>query len=83
MNCKCYCEKYNMFFPLQVEVFHKDTGLSDTLLSGCKVVLRERNVVRGLMSRCETISSKMTKQVTQVMKRDAGARRQPSILNQQ
>ncbi|KAM9392350.1 SWI/SNF-related matrix-associated actin-dependent regulator of chromatin subfamily A containing DEAD/H box 1A [Pholidichthys leucotaenia] len=66
-----------------VEVFHKDNGLSEDLLLGCRVVLRERKVVLGLMSRCETISSKMVRQVTEVMEKGTGFTQQPSILNSQ
>ncbi|XP_071339280.1 SWI/SNF-related matrix-associated actin-dependent regulator of chromatin subfamily A containing DEAD/H box 1A [Trachinotus anak] len=65
------------------EVFHKDNGLSEDLLVGCKLVLKERKVVLGLMSKCETISSKMVKQVTQVMKNGTGSMKQPSVLNSQ
>ncbi|MEQ2179454.1 hypothetical protein GOODEAATRI_025070 [Goodea atripinnis] len=32
---------------------------------GCKVVLKERKVILGLMSKCQTISSKMVKWVTE------------------
>uniref|UniRef100_UPI0037E70398 SWI/SNF-related matrix-associated actin-dependent regulator of chromatin subfamily A containing DEAD/H box 1A n=1 Tax=Semicossyphus pulcher TaxID=241346 RepID=UPI0037E70398 len=66
-----------------VDVFHKDNGLSDSLLLGCRVVLKERKVVLGLMSKCETISSRMTKQVTSVMEKGTGAMKQPSVLNSQ
>ncbi len=72
-----------MFFPLEVEVFHKENGLSEDLLLGCRVVLKERKVVLGLMSKCDTISSKMVKQVTEVMEKGTGAMKQPSILNSQ
>uniref|UniRef100_A0A8C2WH65 DNA helicase n=1 Tax=Cyclopterus lumpus TaxID=8103 RepID=A0A8C2WH65_CYCLU len=64
-----------------VELFVKANGLSESLLLGCKVVLKERKVVLGLMSRCKTISSKMVKQVTEVMESGTGAMKQP-ILNQ-
>ncbi|XP_071763311.1 SWI/SNF-related matrix-associated actin-dependent regulator of chromatin subfamily A containing DEAD/H box 1A [Centroberyx gerrardi] len=66
-----------------IEVFHKENGLSEDLLLGCRVVLKERTVVLGLMSKCETIASKMVKQVTQVMDKGTGAMKQPSILNSQ
>ncbi|XP_034728991.1 SWI/SNF-related matrix-associated actin-dependent regulator of chromatin subfamily A containing DEAD/H box 1A isoform X1 [Etheostoma cragini] len=66
-----------------IDVFHKENGLSDGLLLGCRVVLKERQVVLGLMSKCNTISSKMFKQVTQVMERGTGAMKQPSVLNSQ
>ncbi|KAF1389259.1 hypothetical protein PFLUV_G00071590 [Perca fluviatilis] len=66
-----------------IDVFHKDNGLSDALLLGCRVVLKERQVVLGLMSKCNTISSKMFKQVTQVMERGTGSMKQPSLLNSQ
>lgn len=66
-----------------VDVFHKDNGLSESLLLGCRVVLKERKVVKGLMSKCETISLKMVRQVTEVMEKGTGAMKQPSILNSQ
>uniref|UniRef100_A0A3Q3VIL1 DNA helicase n=1 Tax=Mola mola TaxID=94237 RepID=A0A3Q3VIL1_MOLML len=59
----------------------KNNGLSEDLLLGCRVVLRERKVVLGLMSNCETISSKMVKQVTEVMQKGTGSMKQPCILN--
>ncbi|XP_017269083.1 SWI/SNF-related matrix-associated actin-dependent regulator of chromatin subfamily A containing DEAD/H box 1A [Kryptolebias marmoratus] len=65
------------------DVFHKGNGLSEDLLQGCKVVLKERKVVLGLMSKCETISSKMVKRVTKVMDNGMGSSKQPSILNSQ
>ncbi|XP_029016897.1 SWI/SNF-related matrix-associated actin-dependent regulator of chromatin subfamily A containing DEAD/H box 1A [Betta splendens] len=64
-----------------IEVFHKENGLSEDLLMGCRVVLKERKVVLGLMSKCETISSKMVKQVTKLMEKATGGVEQPSILN--
>uniref|UniRef100_A0A3Q0SKS4 DNA helicase n=1 Tax=Amphilophus citrinellus TaxID=61819 RepID=A0A3Q0SKS4_AMPCI len=66
-----------------IEVLHKDNGLSEDLLPGCRVVLKLRKVVLGLMSKCQTISSKMVKQVTEVMEKGTGAVKQPSILNSQ
>ncbi|KAI3372781.1 hypothetical protein L3Q82_023239, partial [Scortum barcoo] len=65
------------------DVFHKNNGLSEDLLLGCRVVLKERSVVVGLMSRCETISSKMVKQVTAVMEKGTGGMKQPNVLNSQ
>nr|XP_057927464.1 SWI/SNF-related matrix-associated actin-dependent regulator of chromatin subfamily A containing DEAD/H box 1A [Doryrhamphus excisus] len=65
------------------ELIHKNNGLSEDLLLGCKVVLKERSIVRRLMSSCETISSKMVKQVTEVMKNGTGAVKQPGFLNDQ
>lgn len=70
-------------FHLQIEVFHKDNGLSENLLVGCKVVLRLRKVVLGLMSKCESISSKMVKQVTMVTERGTASTKQPHVLNSQ
>uniref|UniRef100_A0A8C2WHC0 DNA helicase n=1 Tax=Cyclopterus lumpus TaxID=8103 RepID=A0A8C2WHC0_CYCLU len=69
------------FESWQSLLFVKANGLSESLLLGCKVVLKERKVVLGLMSRCKTISSKMVKQVTEVMESGTGAMKQP-ILNQ-
>ncbi|KAK5871080.1 hypothetical protein PBY51_003981 [Eleginops maclovinus] len=64
-----------------VDVFNKSNGLSETLLIGCKAVLKERKVVLGLMSKCQTISSKMVDRVTEVMERGTAAMKQPSLLN--
>uniref|UniRef100_A0A3P8Q6U9 DNA helicase n=1 Tax=Astatotilapia calliptera TaxID=8154 RepID=A0A3P8Q6U9_ASTCA len=66
-----------------VDVLNKNNGLSEDLLAGCRVVLKERKVVLGLMSKCETISSKMVKQVTQVMEKGTGTMKQPTVLNTQ
>ncbi|XP_023250777.1 SWI/SNF-related matrix-associated actin-dependent regulator of chromatin subfamily A containing DEAD/H box 1 [Seriola lalandi dorsalis] len=66
-----------------VAVFHKENGLSENLLLGCKLVLKERKVVLGLMSKCETISSKMVKQVTVVTEKGTGTLKQPKVLNHQ
>ncbi|XP_014016407.1 SWI/SNF-related matrix-associated actin-dependent regulator of chromatin subfamily A containing DEAD/H box 1A [Salmo salar] len=63
------------------EVFHKENGLSAELLLGCRVVLKERAVVQGLMSKCQTISGKMVKGVTQVIDKGMGSMTQPSVLN--
>ncbi|KAJ0019780.1 hypothetical protein NQD34_007349 [Periophthalmus magnuspinnatus] len=52
------------------DLIHKGNGLSEDLLLSCKIVLKERKVVLGLMSKCETISSDLIKQVSQVMKSD-------------
>lgn len=68
---------------LQVEVFHKNNGLSESLLLGCRVVLKERKVVQGLMSKCETISSKMVQRVTAVIEKGTCSTRQPKLLNSQ
>ncbi|XP_036835260.1 SWI/SNF-related matrix-associated actin-dependent regulator of chromatin subfamily A containing DEAD/H box 1A isoform X2 [Oncorhynchus mykiss] len=63
------------------ELFHKEKGLSVELLLGCRVVLRERAVVQGLMSKCQNISGKMVKGVSQVIDNGMGSMTQPSILN--
>ncbi|XP_076010338.1 SWI/SNF-related matrix-associated actin-dependent regulator of chromatin subfamily A containing DEAD/H box 1A isoform X2 [Genypterus blacodes] len=65
------------------DAFNKDKQLSESLLVGCKVVLKERKVVLGLMSKCKTISSKMVKEVTEVMKMGTRSMKQPDILNSQ
>jgi len=80
-DCQWVLSRYSSLSPLQVERFVKANGLSDSLLLGCKVVLKERKVVQGLMSKCKTISSKMVKQVTEVMERGTGAMTQPVLLN--
>uniref|UniRef100_A0A8C9TNT6 DNA helicase n=1 Tax=Scleropages formosus TaxID=113540 RepID=A0A8C9TNT6_SCLFO len=56
------------FSSWQALVFREESILSLDLLWGCKVVLRERQVVLRLMSKCESISRKMTKDVTSVIK---------------
>ncbi|KAJ0067623.1 hypothetical protein NL108_008946, partial [Boleophthalmus pectinirostris] len=61
------------------DLIHKDNGLSEDLLLGCKIVLKERKVVLGLMSKCETISSKLIKQVSVVIKSDTPPE-QPQLL---
>ncbi|XP_020499117.1 SWI/SNF-related matrix-associated actin-dependent regulator of chromatin subfamily A containing DEAD/H box 1A [Labrus bergylta] len=66
-----------------VDVFIKNNGLSEQLLVGCKVVLKERKVVRGLMSKCETISTKMANQVNSVIAKGTGAMKSPRVLNSQ
>ncbi|KAM9858607.1 SWI/SNF-related matrix-associated actin-dependent regulator of chromatin subfamily A containing DEAD/H box 1A-like [Aulostomus maculatus] len=66
-----------------LNAIQKEKGLSEDLLPGCKVVLKVRSVVLGLMSKCETISSKMVKQVTKVMGQGTGSMKQPSVLNRQ
>ncbi|KAJ8339136.1 hypothetical protein SKAU_G00359220 [Synaphobranchus kaupii] len=63
-----------------VEAFQKGNGLSTELLRGCRLVLRERDVVLGLMSRCENISVKMTRAATQG-RAGEGSAKQPEILN--
>ncbi|KAJ8285279.1 hypothetical protein GJAV_G00024990 [Gymnothorax javanicus] len=63
------------------ETFHKGNGLSSELLWGCRVVLKEREVVLGLMGKCEGIARKMVRDVSRVMDRGAGPLQQPSILN--
>ncbi|PWA15892.1 hypothetical protein CCH79_00008945 [Gambusia affinis] len=65
------------------DVFHKGNGLSDDLMHGCKVVLKERKVILGLMSKCQTISLKMVQRVTEVMESGTGSTKQPSLLNSQ
>ncbi|XP_063066399.1 SWI/SNF-related matrix-associated actin-dependent regulator of chromatin subfamily A containing DEAD/H box 1b isoform X2 [Engraulis encrasicolus] len=55
-------------------------GLSTELLARCKEVLREREVVKGLMDRCEEIAKKMSRDVTQVLQSGTGSTEQPRIL---
>ncbi|KAM3610682.1 uncharacterized protein V6R79_007156 [Siganus canaliculatus] len=66
-----------------VDVFHKENGLSEDLLLGCRVVLKERKVVLELMSKCERISKNMVKQVTKVIEKGTDAMKQPDVLNSQ
>uniref|UniRef100_A0AAR2IRE5 DNA helicase n=1 Tax=Pygocentrus nattereri TaxID=42514 RepID=A0AAR2IRE5_PYGNA len=63
------------------DVFCKDNSLSMELVHGCKMVLKERQVLKQLMTRCESISRKMTKDVTQVIKNGMCSMKQPAILN--
>ncbi|XP_036382651.1 SWI/SNF-related matrix-associated actin-dependent regulator of chromatin subfamily A containing DEAD/H box 1A [Megalops cyprinoides] len=71
---------YNTWQDLK-ETFHKGNGLSMELVWGCRVVLKEREVVLGLMGKCETISRKMTKDVTRVVERGVGSMKPPAVLN--
>ncbi|XP_019908993.2 SWI/SNF-related matrix-associated actin-dependent regulator of chromatin subfamily A containing DEAD/H box 1b isoform X2 [Esox lucius] len=64
-----------------VAALDRGNGLSAELLQGCRVVLRGRDVVRCLMTKCENITSKMMQDVAQVMERDTGSQKQPEILN--
>ncbi|KAJ8381009.1 hypothetical protein SKAU_G00017870 [Synaphobranchus kaupii] len=63
------------------EMFHKGNGLSMELVWGCRIVLKEREAVLGLMGKCETIARRMTEDVTRVIERGVGSMKQPSILN--
>ncbi|XP_072537967.1 SWI/SNF-related matrix-associated actin-dependent regulator of chromatin subfamily A containing DEAD/H box 1A isoform X2 [Salminus brasiliensis] len=63
------------------EQFCKDNSLSMELVHGCKMVLKERQVLKQLMSRCESIARKMTKDVTQVINHGMGSMKQPAVLN--
>ncbi|XP_077600807.1 SWI/SNF-related matrix-associated actin-dependent regulator of chromatin subfamily A containing DEAD/H box 1A-like [Stigmatopora nigra] len=88
---KCSVKKASKIIELRpfknwlslTSVMQKENGLSEDLLMDCKTVLKERTIVRRLMSKCETISSKMVKQVTEVMKAGSGTMKQPSLLNSQ
>ncbi|XP_052464420.1 SWI/SNF-related matrix-associated actin-dependent regulator of chromatin subfamily A containing DEAD/H box 1b isoform X5 [Carassius gibelio] len=62
------------------DTMHRGNGLSTELLTGCREVLKEREVVKGLMSRCEEISVKLIKDVTKVMNNGPGSMSQPQIL---
>ncbi|XP_076876460.1 SWI/SNF-related matrix-associated actin-dependent regulator of chromatin subfamily A containing DEAD/H box 1b isoform X2 [Brachyhypopomus gauderio] len=59
------------------DVLHRGNGLSADLLTGCREVLREREVVQGLMGRCEEISRKMA----QVAQDGLNSMTQPHTLN--
>uniref|UniRef100_A0A8C9V699 DNA helicase n=1 Tax=Scleropages formosus TaxID=113540 RepID=A0A8C9V699_SCLFO len=63
------------------DTFHKGNGLSSELVWGCRMVLKEREVVLRLMTKCEGISRKMMADVTRVIERGAGSLKQPDILN--
>uniref|UniRef100_A0A8B9L0D7 DNA helicase n=1 Tax=Astyanax mexicanus TaxID=7994 RepID=A0A8B9L0D7_ASTMX len=60
-----------------VRILHRGNGLSNELLAGCREVLREREVVQGLMGKCEDISRRMT----EVVQKGQGSMVQPHILN--
>ncbi|KAB5567498.1 hypothetical protein PHYPO_G00233460 [Pangasianodon hypophthalmus] len=63
------------------EQFYKDNGLSMELVHGCKKVLKERQVLKQLMNKCESIARKMTKDVTRVIENGMGSMKQPTTLN--
>ncbi|XP_051540079.1 SWI/SNF-related matrix-associated actin-dependent regulator of chromatin subfamily A containing DEAD/H box 1b isoform X1 [Myxocyprinus asiaticus] len=63
------------------DVMHRGNGLSTELLAGCRDVLKEREVVKGLMSKCEEISEKLVQDVTQVFNKGPGSMSQPQILS--
>ncbi|XP_056592207.1 SWI/SNF-related matrix-associated actin-dependent regulator of chromatin subfamily A containing DEAD/H box 1b [Triplophysa dalaica] len=58
----------------------RGNSLSTGLLAGCRDVLKEREVVKGLMSKCEEISEKLIQDVTQVLNKGSGSMSQPQIL---
>ncbi|KAG5835158.1 SWI/SNF-related matrix-associated actin-dependent regulator of chromatin subfamily A containing DEAD/H box 1B-like isoform X1 [Anguilla anguilla] len=64
-----------------VQALHKGNGLSLELLRGCRRVIRERDVILGLMTRCEDASETLTRAATQVIKGGEGSAMQPEILN--
>ncbi|KAG7332383.1 hypothetical protein KOW79_004217 [Hemibagrus wyckioides] len=63
------------------EQFYKDNGLSMELVHGCRNVLRERQVLKQLMNKCEGIARKMTKDISQVIENGMGSMKQPTSLN--
>uniref|UniRef100_A0A8C8ICK4 DNA helicase n=1 Tax=Oncorhynchus tshawytscha TaxID=74940 RepID=A0A8C8ICK4_ONCTS len=72
---------FNEWENLVRGIMNSWNGLSTDLVQGCRVVLRERDVVRSLMTKCEKIANKMMQDVTQVVERDKGSQKQPEILN--
>uniref|UniRef100_A0AAY4A9T4 DNA helicase n=1 Tax=Denticeps clupeoides TaxID=299321 RepID=A0AAY4A9T4_9TELE len=60
---------------------HQGNGLTVELLSGCKEVLREREVVQGLMGRCEGIAKKMSHDVSSLLEGGPGSMAQPRVLS--
>uniref|UniRef100_A0A8C7LHK4 DNA helicase n=1 Tax=Oncorhynchus kisutch TaxID=8019 RepID=A0A8C7LHK4_ONCKI len=72
---------FNEWENLVRGIMNLGNGLSTDLVQGCRVVLRERDVVRSLMTKCEKIANKMMQDVTQVVERDKGSQKQPEILN--
>uniref|UniRef100_W5N5I9 DNA helicase n=1 Tax=Lepisosteus oculatus TaxID=7918 RepID=W5N5I9_LEPOC len=65
-----------------IKTFTKANGLTEDLIWGCKDVLKERDVVLGLMTKCEKISKKMTEAVTRVTECGLNTFKQPALLNQ-
>ncbi|XP_056323369.1 SWI/SNF-related matrix-associated actin-dependent regulator of chromatin subfamily A containing DEAD/H box 1b isoform X3 [Danio aesculapii] len=63
------------------DAMRRRNGLTAELLAGCREVLKEREVVKGLMSKCEEISVKLIQDVTQVMDKGPGSMTQPEILS--
>ncbi|XP_072562515.1 SWI/SNF-related matrix-associated actin-dependent regulator of chromatin subfamily A containing DEAD/H box 1A isoform X1 [Paramormyrops kingsleyae] len=61
--------------------FQEKNNLSDRLLSGCKVVLKERWVVLELMKKCEAIAGKMMKDLASLIQGGSASYSQPTILN--
>lgn len=51
------------------------------MVHGCKKVLKERQVLKQLMSKCESIARKMTKDISTVMDNTMGSMKQPNTLN--
>uniref|UniRef100_A0A671R0F5 DNA helicase n=1 Tax=Sinocyclocheilus anshuiensis TaxID=1608454 RepID=A0A671R0F5_9TELE len=49
------------------DAMHRGNCLSTELLTGCREVLKEREVVKGLMSKCEEISVKLIQDLTQIL----------------
>ncbi|XP_076126543.1 SWI/SNF-related matrix-associated actin-dependent regulator of chromatin subfamily A containing DEAD/H box 1A [Alosa pseudoharengus] len=71
---------FNVWKDLEA-MFDRDNGLSADLLVGCRVVLKERQVVQQLMGKCEGIARKMFKDVTALIEQGTGSTKQPAILN--
>ncbi|XP_048857252.1 SWI/SNF-related matrix-associated actin-dependent regulator of chromatin subfamily A containing DEAD/H box 1A isoform X2 [Brienomyrus brachyistius] len=61
--------------------FHRGNQLSYKLLSGCKVVLKERRMVLEVMKNCEAIAGKMMKDLALLIQRGAASYSQPTVLN--
>ncbi|NXY45405.1 SMRCD regulator, partial [Ceuthmochares aereus] len=60
----------------------KTTGLSEDIVLNCKTLLKERDVILKLMTKCEGISNKLTRQVTRLTEGGCGWNiGQPTILN--
>jgi hypothetical protein len=64
-----------------VAVLDGGNGLSTDLVQGYCVVLREQDVARSLLTKCENITNKMMQDVTQAVERDKGFHKQPEIFN--
>ncbi|XP_039607057.1 SWI/SNF-related matrix-associated actin-dependent regulator of chromatin subfamily A containing DEAD/H box 1A isoform X2 [Polypterus senegalus] len=64
--------------------FTKANGLNEDIIWGCSDVLKEREVISKLMTRCDKISKKMTEEVNQITMdySSLGSIKQPALLTE-